>query len=72
MRMKIESIQNVFDRAMDQMAEVRKAFIPDLAPREVGTITSVGTGISTCTRAMKSSAPAGSWMLLSAAPCWGA
>ena len=46
MRMKIESIQNVFDRAMDQMAEVRKAFIPDLAPREVGTITSVGTGIA--------------------------
>jgi F-type H+-transporting ATPase subunit alpha len=46
MSMKIESIQNVFDRAMDQIAEVRKAHSPDLAAREVGTIISVGTGIA--------------------------
>ena len=46
MTMKIESIQNVIDRAMDQIAEVRKTCVPDLAAREVGTIISVGTGIA--------------------------
>ena len=46
MTRKIESIQNVIDRAMNQIAEVRKTCIPDLAAREVGTITSVGTGIA--------------------------
>jgi hypothetical protein len=46
MTVKTESIQSVYDRAMDQMAEVRKAYVPDLAAREVGTVTSVGTGIA--------------------------
>ena len=46
MTRKIESIQNVIDRAINQIAEVRKTCIPDLAAREVGTITSVGTGIA--------------------------
>jgi F-type H+-transporting ATPase subunit alpha len=31
---------------MDQVAEVRKAYIPNLTAREVGMITSVGTGIA--------------------------
>jgi len=46
MTIKAESLKNVIDRAMDQIAQVRKTGTPDLAAREVGTITSVGTGIA--------------------------
>jgi F-type H+-transporting ATPase subunit alpha len=42
----IESIACVCERAMDRIAAVRKAYIPDLVSRDVGTITSVATGIA--------------------------
>ncbi|MFH0907834.1 MAG: alternate F1F0 ATPase, F1 subunit alpha [bacterium] len=41
-----ESLQSVFDRAFDGIGRVRGAFTPRLTPREVGTITSVSTGIA--------------------------
>jgi F-type H+/Na+-transporting ATPase subunit alpha len=41
-----ESLQSVFDCAFAQIAEVRKTFAPQLAPREVGAIVSVATGIA--------------------------
>ena len=44
--MEPESIQNVFDSAFDEISQVRKAFTPQLTPREVGAITSVTTGIA--------------------------
>ncbi len=43
--MEPESLQNVFDSTFDGISQVRKAFTPELIPREVGTITSVATGI---------------------------
>jgi F-type H+-transporting ATPase subunit alpha len=46
MTVKIESIQSTYDRAIAQLSQVREAFIPSLAAREVGTITSVATGIA--------------------------
>jgi F-type H+-transporting ATPase subunit alpha len=46
MTREIESLQSIIDRVMDQIAQVRQTGIPDLAAREVGTITSVGTGIA--------------------------
>ncbi|MEP7190680.1 MAG: F0F1 ATP synthase subunit alpha, partial [Roseiflexaceae bacterium] len=42
-----ERLQSVFDSAFDALRQVREAFTPQLKPREVGTITSVGTGIAT-------------------------
>ena len=44
--MKPESLQNVFDSAFAGIRQVREAFTPQLRPREVGTITSVATGIA--------------------------
>jgi F-type H+-transporting ATPase subunit alpha len=41
-----ESLQGVFDRVFSGIAQVRGAFSPHLAPREVGTITNVSTGIA--------------------------
>ena len=41
-----ESLQNVFDSAFAGIKQVREAFTPQLTPREVGTITSVATGIA--------------------------
>ena len=41
-----ESIQNVFDSAFAGIRQVREAFAPQLRPREVGTITSIATGIA--------------------------
>ncbi|HUW26931.1 MAG TPA: alternate F1F0 ATPase, F1 subunit alpha [Gallionella sp.] len=41
-----ESLQSVFDNAISGISQVRKAFIPQLRPREVGTITSIATGIA--------------------------
>jgi F-type H+-transporting ATPase subunit alpha len=41
-----ESLQSVFDGAFAEMSQVREAFVPRLTPREVGTITSVATGIA--------------------------
>ncbi|MHC1768822.1 MAG: alternate F1F0 ATPase, F1 subunit alpha [Verrucomicrobiia bacterium] len=41
-----ENLQQVFDRAFAGIGEVREAFAPQLTPREVGSITSVSTGIA--------------------------
>lgn len=44
--MQPESLQNVYDRAFAGLRQGREAFAPQLTPREVGTITSVSTGIA--------------------------
>src|SRR5579871_3962662 len=41
-----ESLQNDFESAFAGISQVREAFTPKLTPREVGTITSVATGIA--------------------------
>lgn len=41
-----ESLQSVFDGAFAEMSHVREAYTPRLAPREVGTIISLATGIA--------------------------
>src|SRR5450755_2834954 len=41
-----ESLQSVFDRTFAEIVQVRESFTPQLTPREVGTITSVSTGIA--------------------------
>lgn len=46
MHMEAESLQHVFDSAFADISQVREAFTPQLRPREVGTITSVATGIA--------------------------
>src|SRR3984957_10144784 len=46
MDIKPESLQNDFDSALAGISQVREAFTPALTPREVGTITSVATGIA--------------------------
>jgi F-type H+-transporting ATPase subunit alpha len=45
--MELESLQSVFDGAFTGISQVCDAFVPRLTPREVGTVTSVGTGIAT-------------------------
>ncbi len=40
------SLQSVCDRAFADISEARKSFTPRLIPHEVGTITSVATGIA--------------------------
>ncbi|MGB7629701.1 MAG: alternate F1F0 ATPase, F1 subunit alpha [Candidatus Deferrimicrobium sp.] len=44
--METKSLQLVFDNAFEGMRQAREAFAPQLAPREVGTITSIATGIA--------------------------
>ena len=44
--MEVESLQNDFDRAFAALGQAREAFTPKLSPREVGTVTSVATGIA--------------------------
>ena len=46
MKMEPKSLQNVFDSTFAGISQVREAFTPQLTPREVGTITSVATGIA--------------------------
>ena len=46
MNMEPESLQNVFDSAFAGIRQAREAFTPQLTPREVGTITSIATGIA--------------------------
>jgi len=46
MNMEPESLQNVFDSAFAGISQVRETFTPQLTPREVGTVTSVATGIA--------------------------
>ena len=41
-----ESLQSVFDARVCGIGQVREAFTPQLTPREVGTITSIATGIA--------------------------
>lgn len=41
-----DNLQSVFDRAFAGINQVREAFTPQLTPHEVGTITSVSTGIA--------------------------
>jgi F-type H+-transporting ATPase subunit alpha len=42
-----ESLRNDLDWAFTRMRQAREAFVPALMPREVGTITTVSTGIAT-------------------------
>jgi F-type H+/Na+-transporting ATPase subunit alpha len=44
--MEPECLQEVFDGLFAEISRAREAFTPRLAPREVGTITSVATGIA--------------------------
>ena len=46
MSMEPESLQNDFDSAFAVISQVREGFTPELTPREVGTITSIATGIA--------------------------
>jgi len=41
-----ETVQSVFDRTFEDLRQTRERFTPHLAPREVGTIISVSTGIA--------------------------
>ena len=41
-----ESLQNDFEKAFAGISQAREVFTPELTPREVGTITSVATGIA--------------------------
>jgi len=41
-----ENLQSVFDRTFAGIDQVRGAYAPQLAPREIGTIISVATGIA--------------------------
>lgn len=40
-----ENLQSVFDNAFSNVGQARKDYTPSLTPREVGTITTVSTGI---------------------------
>jgi F-type H+-transporting ATPase subunit alpha len=44
--MEPESLQVLFDSSFSGMRKARESFAPDLKPREVGTITSIATGIA--------------------------
>src|SRR5664280_2378829 len=46
MSMEPESLQNDFDSTFAGISQVREGFTPELTPREVGTITSIATGIA--------------------------
>src|SRR5580658_6736831 len=41
-----ENLQSIFDGTFSGISQVREAFTPQLTPREVGTITSIATGIA--------------------------
>jgi F-type H+-transporting ATPase subunit alpha len=46
MTMESESLQQVFDNTFAGIRQAREAYTPQLMPREVGTITSIATGIA--------------------------
>src|ERR1700690_2491810 len=46
MNMGSESLQQVFDSAFARMRQARETFVPRLTPRDMGTITSIATGIA--------------------------
>jgi F-type H+/Na+-transporting ATPase subunit alpha len=41
-----DTLQNVFAAAFSNLRQARESFVPALQPREVGTITSIATGIA--------------------------
>ena len=41
-----ENLQSIFARAFDEISQLREAFAPQLMSQEVGTITSISTGIA--------------------------
>jgi F-type H+-transporting ATPase subunit alpha len=46
MKIETENLQDVFDSALSGMRQARESFAPELKPQEVGTITSIATGIA--------------------------
>jgi F-type H+/Na+-transporting ATPase subunit alpha len=46
MKIEPDNLQDVFDHAFSEMRLARQSFAPELKPREVGTITSIATGIA--------------------------
>lgn len=46
MKIEPDNLQDVFDHAFSEMRQARQSFAPELKPREVGTITSIATGIA--------------------------
>ena len=44
--MEQDSIRDVFNRVFTGIDQAREAFAPQLNPLEVGTVTSVGTGVA--------------------------
>ncbi len=46
MNMETENFESIVDSALASISQVREAFTPQLAPREVGTIASIATGIA--------------------------
>jgi F-type H+-transporting ATPase subunit alpha len=46
MNMEPTNLQTVFDSAFTAIEQVRETYTPQLTPREVGTITSIATGIA--------------------------
>ncbi len=47
--LKSGNLKNVFDSVFCGISQARESFVPVLAPREVGTITSIATGIAKVT-----------------------
>jgi len=41
-----DNLQATFDDLFSEMRQARESFVPQLRPREVGTITSIATGIA--------------------------
>ncbi|MGB5395581.1 MAG: alternate F1F0 ATPase, F1 subunit alpha [Gammaproteobacteria bacterium] len=41
-----DNLKNVFDSAFSGLSQARESFVPELSPREVGTINSIATGIA--------------------------
>jgi len=46
MTMELEGLENIVDSAFASIVQVREAFAPQLTPREIGTITTISTGIA--------------------------
>lgn len=44
--MESDNLKNVFDRVFTGIGQARESFVPELKHREIGTITSIGTGIA--------------------------
>jgi len=42
-----DNLQSIFDHTFAGISQVRESFTPQLTPREVGTITTISTGIAT-------------------------